>query len=59
MLLTLPSTNDDMALRNKVNEALNVYDEYLRSQKESSVKDGPDASGTENERPRADAEGQA
>ena len=55
----LPSTNDDTALRNKVNEALNVYDEYLRSQKESSVKDGPDASGTENERPRADAEGQA
>lgn len=48
-------TNDEAALRNKVNEALNVYDEYMTN------KDGPrnGVEGSENEKPKGEAESKA
>ena len=53
-------TNDDNALRNKVNEALSVYDEYMRNaDKEGGEKGGADGVPNENHKPNGDAEQKA
>lgn len=54
-----PSTNDDGALRNKVNEAMSVYDDYVRTNKDGNPKDAPDGMGSENQKPRPEAEAQS
>ncbi|KAI9659741.1 MAG: Protein phosphatase PP2A regulatory subunit B [Alyxoria varia] len=48
-LLTL--TNDDAALRIKVDEAVGVYHEYVRRDSEG-FKNGPEAGGVENQKPQ-------
>ncbi len=58
-MLTRNSTGDDNALRNKVNEAMSVYDEYIRVKEHGDPKDGPDGIGIENEKPKADGEDKA
>ena len=51
------STNDDNALRSKVSEAMNVYDEYIRVKEHPEQKEGPD--GVENEKPKNENEDKA
>lgn len=46
-------TSDDAALRNKVNEAMNVYEEYMKG-RNTDQKEG--AEGGENEKPKTDGE---
>lgn len=47
-LLTMPRIDDDSALGAKVQEAMNVYDEYMKQQtngtKEEDKKEGAEAS---------------
>lgn len=40
----MTSTTDDNALRNKVNEAMNVYNEYVKN-RDDAPKDGADGNG--------------
>ncbi|KAK3066297.1 Protein phosphatase PP2A regulatory subunit B [Teratosphaeriaceae sp. CCFEE 6253] len=47
-------TTDDDALRAKVDEAMNVYDEYLKNQPGSGNDAGPQPNGTENMNPTAE-----
>lgn len=60
ILLTLNSTNDDAALRAKVDEAMNVYDEYVKNRGEGGEPslEGVSAqpNGTENQQPAAEEE---
>lgn len=48
-------TNDDDALRLKVEEAMTVYDEYIRNQGGPVGEDAATANGTENVNPAGDA----
>jgi polyadenylate-binding protein len=42
-VLIFPSIEDESALRNKVDEALTVYDEYVKNNKEGGEAEGGDA----------------
>ena len=54
--LTIPSTTDDNALRNKVNEAMNVYNEYVKTREQpEGQQDGADGVG-ENAKPEENKE---
>lgn len=55
--LTFCSTNDDNALRAKVSEAMNVYDEYVRSREQDGAK--ADGANAENEKPQSVGEEKA
>ena len=57
ILTSFRSTTDDDALRAKVDEAMNVYDEYIKNQSGGSMggEDGaPTTNGTENLDPTAE-----
>ena len=50
-------TNNDQALREKVEEALTVYDEYLKNNNSGSGEDGAaQANGGENATPAGEAD---
>lgn len=51
--LIASSTTDDDALRAKVEEALNVYDEYVKQQQPGDAAPAP-SNGTENVNPSAE-----
>jgi len=54
-MLTSHSTTDDDALRAKVEEAMNVYHEYVKNQSgPGNESSGPQANGTENMNPTAE-----
>ena len=46
-VLTIPSTSDEAALRAKVDEAMNVYDEYVKNKEGEGEKDTPKEEGKE------------
>jgi hypothetical protein len=46
-LLTITSVDDDAALRSKVDEALAVYDDYMKSRKDGANGTKEDEAGAE------------
>ena len=55
MMLTFSSTSDEDALRLKVEEAMNVYDEYVKGQGNGSIEGGvPQMNGAENMQPNVE-----
>ena len=48
------STTDEDALRAKVEEAMNVYDEYVKNQQDGQDTGPPQINGTENLNPTAE-----
>lgn len=50
MLTFLDSLDDEPALGAKVDEALSVYDEYVKARKDDDAGPGPDATTNDNEK---------